>query len=268
MNLVWGRRAARNTVEADMQDRSVRHDINPLWFLGAAVRSAAHFPPGALSFAFRVTVNQIRFTMVRALPLLALVSILIAVPMVLSVSPIAADLGVSDVVDRILVVLFVQELGTIIPALLVVARSGTAVAAELATARVTGERDALEALGVDTMQYYILPRMVAFAVSVAAMAIFFNAVVLGALAFSRAQSGDLAAFITILETSISVADVWLTIFKGAIFGVGVAALCAMEGIEAGDNPIYIPIAVSRGTMQAFLWVFGASAVFAGIRYLW
>jgi phospholipid/cholesterol/gamma-HCH transport system permease protein len=249
-------------------DRGVRRDINPLWFMGAAIRSAVRFPRGAWSFAIRVTLNQIRFTTVQALPILILVSGLIVVPMYLSVIPIASDLGVSDVVDRILVVLFVQELGTIIPALLVVARSGTAVAAELATARITGERDALEALGVDTMQYYILPRMVAFAVSIAAMALFFNAVVLGAMALAEARTGELSAFLVLLETSVSSADVWLTVVKGAIVGVGVAALCSMEGIEAGDNPIYIPIAVSRGTMQAFLWVFGASAAFAGIRYLW
>ena len=251
-----------------MRDRGVRHDINPLWFLGAAIRSAYRFPRGALSFAARVTLNQIRFTTVQALPLLILVSGLVAVPILLSVIPLAADLGVSDVVDRILVVIFVQEVGTIVPALLVVARSGTAVAAELATARITGERDALEALGVDTMQFYILPRMVAFAVSVAAMALFFNAVVLGAMAFGEARSGELSSFVSLLETSISTFDVWMTVLKGAIFGLGVAVLCSMEGIEAGDNPIYIPIAVSRGTMQAFLWVFGASAVFAGIRYLW
>ena len=260
--------AAHNVVGAAKLDRSLRHDINPLWFLGATVRSAARFPPGALGFAIRVTLNQIRFTAVRAVPLLVLVSVLLAVPMVLSVGPLAADLGVADVVDRILVILFVQELGTIVPALLVVARSGTAVAAELATARITGERDALEALGVDTIQYYILPRMVAFAVSVAALAIFFDALVLGALAFTRAQSGNLPAFLSLLQTSISAADVWLTVIKGAIFGAGVAALCSMEGIEAGDNPIYIPIAVSRGTVQAFIWVFLASAVFAAIRYFW
>jgi len=266
--LAPGPKQAAHASRAAVGDRSVRKDINPLWFLGATIRSAVRYPPGALSFAFRVTLNQIRFTTVQALPILILVSVLIAVPMLLSVRPIAASLGVSDVVDRILIVLFVQELGTIIPALLVVARSGTAVAAELATARITGERDALEALGVDTIQYYVLPRMVAFAVSVAAMALFFNAAVLGAMAFAQARSGNLSSFLTLLESSVSAADVWLTVFKGAFFGVGVAAVCSMEGIEAGDNPIYIPIAVSRGTMQAFLWVFGASAVFASIRYLW
>jgi phospholipid/cholesterol/gamma-HCH transport system permease protein len=248
--------------------RTTRKDINPLWFLGATIRSAARYPRGALPFAIRVTLNQIRFTAVQALPPLVLVSILIVVPMLLSVRPVAVGLGVSDLVDRIVVVLFVQELGTIIPALLVVARSGTAVAAELATARITGEREALESLGVDTLQYYVLPRVVAFAVSVAVMALVFNAAVLGSMAFGQARTGDLATFLALLESSISGVDVWMTVFRGAFFGAGIAVLCSMEGIEAGDNPNHIPIAVSRGTMQAFLWVFGASTLLASIRYLW
>ena len=118
MTLASQRRAARRAVEAAMEDRRVRHDINPLWFLGAAIRSAARFPPGALGFALRVTVNQIRFTAVRALPLLVLVSILIAVPILLSPAAIekhaATPLATSSV-RRKVSVLRVPDVGPSAP---------------------------------------------------------------------------------------------------------------------------------------------------------
>jgi ABC-type transporter Mla maintaining outer membrane lipid asymmetry permease subunit MlaE len=70
-----------------------------------------------------------------------------------------------------------------------------------------------------------------------------------------------------LRATISEADIGLTLLKGSVMGIGVAVLPAMEGLEAGDNPTNIPIAVSRGTVQAFLWVLAASAGFAVLRFV-
>lgn len=250
-----------------MTDRGARKDINPLFFLGATLRSAAAFPPNAVGMALRITVNQVRFTAVQALPILAVASLAFGIPLLLAVAPLTAGLGLGDTVDRILVTLVIQELGPVVAALLVVVRSGTAVVAELAAARVTGEREALEALGVDTLQYYLIPRVLAFGVSVAVLAVFFDAVVLGALALGRIQAGAGDAFAVLVRATVSSTDLALTLLKGFVFGTGVVAFPAMEGLEAGDDPTNIPIAVSRGTLQAFLWVLVASAVFAALRYL-
>jgi phospholipid/cholesterol/gamma-HCH transport system permease protein len=250
-----------------VNDRGTRRDINPIFFLGAALRSAAAFPPNALPLAAKTVLNQVRFTGVHALPTLTAVAMAFGVPLVLAVEPLTSELGLADTVDRILVTLVVQELGPVIAAVLVVVRSGTAVVAELSTARITGERAALEALGVDTLQYYVLPRALAFAVSVTLLAVFFDAMVLGALALGRLQTDHGGVFQAMLRATISEADIGLTLLKGSVMGIGVAVLPAMEGLEAGDNPTNIPIAVSRGTVQAFLWVLAASAGFAALRFV-
>lgn len=250
-----------------MSDRVTRRDINPLFFLGAAVRSTFAFPLNALPNAARIVVNQVRFTAVQALPILVITSLVFAVPLFLTVAPRTAGLGLEETVDRVLVTLVIQELGPVVAALLVVVRSGTAVVAELATARVTGERRALEALGVDPLQYYVLPRALAFGISVALLAVFFDAIVLGALALARSQAGAGDAFAVLLRTTISTTDMGMTVLKGLVMGAGVAAFPSMEGLEAGDSATNIPVAVSRGTLQAFLWVLSASAVFAALRYI-
>lgn len=249
-----------------MADRGARRDINPLFFLGASLRSAAAYPPNALGLGFRTVVNQLRFTAVQALPILLLTALAFAVPVFLTLAPLTAGLGLEETVDRVLVALLV-ELGPLVAALLVVVRSGTAVVAELATARVTGERDALEGLGVDTLQYYVLPRALAFGLSVALLALFFDAIVLGALAMGRAQAGSGDTFAVLLRSSVGAGDIGFTLLKGFVLGTGVAAFPAMEGLEAGDSATNIPVAVSRGTLQAFLWVLFATAAFAALRFL-
>lgn len=250
-----------------MADRSARRDIHPVVFLGALLRSAVRLPRTALGPSARIVVNQVRFTAVHGLPLIVFLAAAFGVPLVLSVAPLTAELGVSGAVDRVLVTLVVQELGPVVAALLVVVRSGTAVVTELATARVTGERDALELLGVDSLQFYVLPRVVAFALSVALLAVFFDAIVLGALALARYRDGTGLAFGAMVGSAVSGLDVWLTVAKGVVMGAGIAGFASMEGLEAGESPATLPVAVSRGTIQAFLWVFAASAVFAAVRYL-
>lgn len=250
-----------------MSHRGRRQDINPLFFLGASLRSAVAFPRNALGPAARIVVNQVRFTAVQALPILAVASLAFGVPLLLAVAPLTAGLGLGDTVDRILVTLVIQELGPVVAALLVVVRSGTAVVAELATARVTGEQEALDALGVDALQYYVLPRVVAFGISVALLAVFFDAVVLGALALGRHQAGEWEAFSALLRGTVTTGDLALTVLKGLVFGTGVAAFPSMEGLEAGEAATNIPVAVSRGTLQAFLWVLVASMAFAALRFV-
>jgi phospholipid/cholesterol/gamma-HCH transport system permease protein len=249
-------------------DRSVtRKDINPLFFLGAIFRSALTFPRCALGVAGRIAVNQIRFTGVQALPILIITAIAFGIPLLLTVVPLSSGLGVEEAVDRILVTLVVQEMGPLVAALLVVVRSGTAVVAELSAARVTGERTALEGLGVDILQYYVLPRILAFAVSVALLAVFFDAVVFGALAFARSRAGELEAFAALFRASVGGTDIAVTLLKGLVFGSGIALFTSMEGLEASEDATNIPIAVSRGTLQAFLWIFVASALFGAVRFL-
>ena len=250
-----------------MNPRETRRDINPLFFLGAGVRAAAAYHPAALSMAARITLNQIRFTAVQALPILAVTSVAFGVPLWLAVAPLTAGSGVEVTVDRVLLTLVVQELGPMVAAVLVVVRSGTAVVAELAAARITGEREALEALGVDTLQYYVLPRALAFGISVAVLAVFFDAIVVGALALGRAQTGNVDAFVALLRTHVTTVDIGVTLVKGFVMGAGVAAFPCMEGMEVGDDATNIPVAVSRGTLQAFLWVLACSAVFAAWRYV-
>lgn len=250
-----------------MSARDTRRDINPLFFLGAALRSALAFPANALPAAGRIIVNQVRFTAVQALPILIVTSLVFGIPLFLTVAPLTSGLGLEETVDRVLVTLVIQELGPVVAALLVVVRSGTAVVAELATARVTGEREALESLGVDPLQYYVLPRAVAFGISVALLAVFFDAIVLGALALGRTQAGAGDAFSALVRSAVTPGDIGWTVLKGLVMGTGVAVFPAMEGLEAGDSATSIPVAVSRGTLQAFLWVLTASAVFAGLRFL-
>ena len=70
----------------------------------------------------------------------------------------------NNLLGSIMVIVVVRELGPLLTALLVLARVGTANVVELGTARAMGEVEALEALGIDPVHYFVVPRVVGMAV--------------------------------------------------------------------------------------------------------
>ena len=81
--------------------------------------------------------KQIQFTGVDAVPFTALLALLTALSVVVQIQLVG--LGQSELFGKLMVVVLVRELGPIIVAMVVLARSGTAVATEMATMRVSGE---------------------------------------------------------------------------------------------------------------------------------
>jgi len=120
-----------------------------------------------------VLYRQVYFTGVRAIPFAAFLSLLVAT-MVAVQAPYSAAAG-GNILGSVLVVVLVRELGPLAAALIVVTRSGTAMAAELATMGVSGETDGLAGMGVEPFEYLVLPRLVGTAISLVALTVLFLA---------------------------------------------------------------------------------------------
>lgn len=95
--------------------------------------------------------------------------------------------GAINYLGTIMIIVVVRELGPLIAALLLLARTGTANVVELGTARATGEIEALEALGIDPVHYLVMPRVLGMMLGVFSLTIY---LILGSLA-----SGYLWAFL-------------------------------------------------------------------------
>jgi phospholipid/cholesterol/gamma-HCH transport system permease protein len=210
----------------------------------------------------RVLVQQIRFT---ALQAVGLVTLLAALLSFLVISQSAAQLGRVGALSRIgtiMVVAVIRELGPLLTALIVVSRSGTAIAAEMATNRVMGEITALEAMGIDPYIYLVLPRVLGAVVSVACLMVVFDAVALVSGYLGAATTGmSVAGYRNIVLATLSARDVWITVFKGITFGGAVALFCSFHGLAVTAGPTEIPQAVTRGVVGTIVAIFIMSALF-------
>jgi phospholipid/cholesterol/gamma-HCH transport system permease protein len=244
--------------------------VEAVRFIGSCARAVYTMPLSVRRVFGRVLLMQIRFTAVDAMPIIAGLALLIGALVIAQAHAQAVRFGVSEALGQLLATIIVRELGPLFAAIIVVARSGTAIASELATSRVMGEVTALEALGVDPVQYMVIPRLVGSAISVALLAIYFDALAIfgGLVATSWLAKLSPADYLESLRLGMSMWDVGLVSLKGATFGLVTAAVCSWAGLRAARTPAAIPQSVTRGVVSAMVLVFAISALFTVAQALW
>lgn len=227
-----------------------------------ALRAARHLTAAGRGVALRVTVNQVRFTALHTVGLVTLLSGILSFLLISQATRELGRFGATGLIGTLIVVAIVRELGPLITALVVAGRSGTAIAAELATNRVLGEVRALEAMGIDPQQYLVLPRFAGSLISVFVLLVLFDlvAVLAGfAAATFNGMSGE--RYFDIVLASLRARDVWLTIVKAAAFGLIVGVVPSYYGLAVRGAPTDIPVAASRAVVAAIVGIFLCSALF-------
>ncbi|HTA73455.1 MAG TPA: ABC transporter permease [Gemmatimonadaceae bacterium] len=233
--------------------------------IGRLVRSAAA-PSSAGWLMRRVALQQLRFTAVQAIPLVAAVAACLGATVTLEAHARAAQLGLSETVARTLGVLVVRDAGPLLAAVIVTARSGTAIAAEIATCRLLGETDALAGMGVDLVQFYVIPRIIGVAVATALLTVYFVAITLGvAVAMASLRHiATTAAYTDTLRGVLRPDDLFWSAVRGGAFGAGVAWLSSAVGLRARGGQADVPRAVTHAAVRSIMLLAITSAVFAAI----
>ncbi|MDH5803674.1 MAG: ABC transporter permease [Gemmatimonadota bacterium] len=231
-------------------------------FLWRIVTAWHKVPVGGRNVLKRILLNQIWFTAVQAIPLIVILATILSTLVISQAIRELGRLGATELIGTLMVVAIVRELGPLLTALTVVGRSGTAIAAEVATNRTMGEIDALEGMGIDPVHYIVLPRFLGSIVSVFGLLVLFDLVSILAGFGAAVGSGMTSArYFDIVLQSLTFQDAWLTLVKGLAFGVVLGTVPAFYGLTAKRAATEVPIASSRAVVVSILGVFILSAIF-------
>lgn len=214
-----------------------------------------------------VLYRQVYFTGVKAVPFALLLALMVAVAVAVQ-APWSAAAG-GEVLGTVLVVVLIRELGPVIAATIVIARSGTAMAAELATMRVDGEVDTLAALGVDPFEYLVVPRLLGTAASLFSLTVLFLAASLGASALLSPLLGGPtpAGLLAQVARALRGADGVALLAKTLVPGLTIAAVACHEGLSAWRSTTDVPPAVTATVVRAFSIAFGWNTLVSALLYL-
>lgn len=227
--------------------------------------ASVSLPQAGRLVVWRVMLNQVWFSAIQAIPLVIVLSGIMSFLVISQAVRELGRLGATELIGRLIVIAIVRELGPLVTAVLIAGRSGTAIAAELATNKVMGEVHALEGIGIDPIHYLVLPRFVAAIVSVFGLLIVFDVVALVS-GFVAASANGMSStrYFDIVLRSLSLRDVWLTVAKGLVFGIIIGIVPSFFGLAVAGRPTEVPVASSQAVVFSLLMIFVCSALFVAI----
>jgi phospholipid/cholesterol/gamma-HCH transport system permease protein len=162
-----------------------------------------------------------------------------------------------------------RELGCLMTAVIMSGRTGSGFAAQLGTMQVNQEIEALETMGLDPMDFLVLPRILALVLMMPLLCIYADVIGMLGGAFVAVGMLDLTATQFWLEAkhSIDLTDLGLGISKSLVFGIIIAIAGCMQGMHAGRNAAAVGQAATSAVVLSIVWIVVADGLFAVLTNL-
>ncbi len=188
---------------------------------------------------------------------LILISIPFGMVIALEVGSLLEQIGAQSQLGAAMVLAVVREQAPLATALLIAGAGGSAMCADLGSRKIRDELSAMEVMGVDPIHRLILPRLIAATViAVLLDAIVSVAGILGGLYFGvhSIHITSSSFFSTFSELS-QLADLFMALFKAAVFGFIAAMVACYKGMNASGGSKSVGDAVNKAVVTTFILAF-------------
>jgi phospholipid/cholesterol/gamma-HCH transport system permease protein len=182
-------------------------------------------------FRLRLLFKQMEFVGVRSLSIVLITGTFTGMVFALQSGYAFGLFGAEGLVGSTVGLALSRELSPTLCGLMVTARAGSAMAAELGTMRVTEQIDALESMAVDPVKYLVVPRLIATTVMMPALTMVFTTVgMVGCFFVSISVLGiDEGAFLQNFDWFVDPDDFTNGLIKSAFFGFIIATVGSVKG---------------------------------------
>ncbi|MDR1350553.1 MAG: ABC transporter permease [Zoogloeaceae bacterium] len=201
---------------------------------------------------------------VEALPVSALVGFLIGVTISYLSALQLKTFGADIFIVNILGVGIIRELGPVLVAVLVAGRSGSAMTAQIGVMRVTEEIDALAAMGVSATLRVVLPKVAALVLVMPLLVVWSCVAALlgGALAAWKELDFSVAYFFSALPDAVPIANLWIGLCKGVLFGGLISLIACHFGLHVRPNTESLSRRTTASVVSAITLVIIVDAILA------
>ncbi|MDD5712439.1 MAG: ABC transporter permease, partial [Smithellaceae bacterium] len=185
----------------------------------------------------QVLTNQIYFTAVQILPLFLAISAIFGSLFIGIVFQIIKELGLAELLGRVLMGFVVTELAPFMTVLLIALRSSSAINAEIAVMIVNQGMRTLEAFNIDIIDYLFIPRIINGVISVVLLSGLLSIVVLASgIIFSKLIFGmSLEVDSNALLNSAVFSDIVVVVLKCSTFGFFITLIPIRFGLGASNE---------------------------------
>jgi len=246
------------------------------------VRSAADFNHLAVSSLYwsfvapltrkglrvQSTLDQAVLIGVNALPIVALISFLMGLIMAMQSDYQLRQFGASIFVADLVGVALTREIGPLMTALIVAGRSGSSIAAEIGTMKVTEEIDALQTMGFHPVQFLVAPKLLALGLTVPCLTLFSDVIgIFGGLVFSviGLQIGY-AAYIEETINALFLSDVITGVIKSFVFAMIIGQVGSHMGFSVTGGAEGVGRNTTMSVVVSIFLIVVADSIFTWLFY--
>lgn len=200
----------------------------------------------------------------QAMPVAGLVGFLIGVTISYLSSLQLRTFGAELFIVNLLGISIIRELGPVLVAVLVAGRSGSAMTAQIGVMRVTEEIDALATMGISCSIRVVLPKIFGLTVAMPLLVLWisFLALLGGMLVASTQLDLSPAYFIETLPRVVPVANLFIGLAKGVVFGFLISLISCHFGLRVQPNTESLSANTTSAVVTAITLVILFDAVFA------
>lgn len=211
------------------------------------------FGAGKRKISLKEVVDQVLFTGVDAFGIVGLIGLLCGVTIAVQGMNNMSQIGAGEYFGKLMVIAVVRELGPFFTSLVVIGRSGAALAAYIGNMRVNKEIAALEVMGIDLTGHLVVPAFVGMILSLICLNIYFDliAIVGGLLVAKVTVLTPFRAFLGRVIGALSWMDILLTVLKNLLFGAVIATVSCYHGLAVTSVRI-VPRAVFRAVVGSMI----------------
>jgi phospholipid/cholesterol/gamma-HCH transport system permease protein len=218
----------------------------------------------------RAIATQVYVAAIRPIAIYIVAALIFGALLIVQADKLLTPLALQHLIPSIVVVGVIREIAPLLVAVILVARTGSAIATEIGTMRVNRETDALSAMGMNLDYLVVLPRLIGLPIAACCLIVVFAvAAIVGAFALGaildvqavRVQLRELA-------TDTAVPALGFALVKAFLFGYLIAAVGCEAGLSvSAADPDDVPRQTGRAVAHALLACFVVNAAISVVAVM-
>jgi phospholipid/cholesterol/gamma-HCH transport system permease protein len=180
------------------------------------------------------TIEQVYFIGARSITIIMLVSLFTGMVLGLQAYHALSKFGAQGAVGSLVALSLIMELGPVLTAIMITARAGSAIAAEIGIQRISEQIDALHTMHINPMRFVVSPKITAAIISfplltaVSDLVGIFGGYISGVVLLGLNGS----VYWNSVQTYVAMSDITNGFTKSLVFAVIVATVCCYQGYFA------------------------------------
>jgi len=209
-------------------------------------------------------IHQVEETGISALPIVGLLAFLIGVVLAYQGADQLKRFGAQIFTINLLGVGVLREIGGLITAIIVAGRSGSAFTAQIGTMRVNEEIDAMQTIGLNTVDVLVLPRIIGLVIALPILTFFSDVMgLLGGAVMCYFELGfTIPVFMRQLNEAITVNTLMVGLIKAPVFAFVISLVGCYEGFQVERNAASVGLLTTRAVVESVFLVIVLDAAFS------